>query len=68
MEDPKNLKDLNNLFETLLAVSQGDVEALSRATKDFERDVTSPTNQIPRDSSTPTTSSPSETSQTEKAG
>jgi hypothetical protein len=44
---------LSKVFANLVAVSQGDVETLSRATEEFVRDVTAQTNRMPRDSATP---------------
>ena len=42
------MSDLNKLFENLVAVSQGNIEALSQATQKFSREVTAPTTLMPR--------------------
>jgi len=43
------MSDLNKLFDDLVAVSQGNIDALSQATQKFTREVTAPTTLMPRD-------------------
>jgi len=54
MSDLNKMPDLDKLFDDLAAISQGDVETLARATRQFAREVTAPTTLMPREGGPPT--------------